>query len=116
MIENKVWKPIKQKYLPTFAKLLSNTWAMKKKANGKNRARTTTRGFLQEDDVHYFSHATATPVANELTIKIVLTFLVLTTWKAQVIDVTGAFLKDDLRMVKTCIWIFRRVLKILRGR
>jgi hypothetical protein len=64
-----------------------------KKANGKYRARIIARGFLQEDGVHYFSHSTAAPVANELTIKIVLTFLVLTTWKAQVIDVKGAFLK-----------------------
>jgi hypothetical protein len=94
MIENKVWKTIKQKDLLADAKLISTTWVMKKKkANGKYRARITARGFLQEDGVHYFSHSTAAPVANELTIKIVLTFLVLTTWKAQVIDVKGAFLK-----------------------
>jgi hypothetical protein len=31
MIENKVWKPIKQKDLPADAKLLSTTCAMKKK-------------------------------------------------------------------------------------
>jgi hypothetical protein len=73
----------------------STTWAMKKKANGKYRARITTRGFLQEDCVHYFSHSTASPVANELKIKVVLTFLVLTTWKAQVIGVKGAFLKGQ---------------------
>jgi hypothetical protein len=93
MIENKFWKPMKQKYLPADAKLLSTTWAMKKKANGKYRARITARGFLQEDGVHYFSHSTAVPVANEVKIKIVLTFLVLTTWKAQVIDMKGSFLK-----------------------
>jgi uncharacterized membrane protein YbaN (DUF454 family) len=93
MIGNKVWKLIKQNDLPTDAKLLLTTWAMKKKADGKYRARITARRCLQEDGVHYFSHSTAAPVANELIIKIVLTFLVLTTWKAQVIDVKGPFLK-----------------------
>jgi hypothetical protein len=74
MIENKVWKPIKRNDLPADVKLLSTTLAMKKKANGKYRARITARGFLQEDGVHYFSHSTAAPGANELTIKIALTF------------------------------------------
>jgi hypothetical protein len=45
MIENKVWKQIK-KDLPAGAKPLSTTWEMKKKANGKYRARITARGFL----------------------------------------------------------------------
>jgi hypothetical protein len=70
MIENKNWKPTKLNDLPEDAKLLSTTWAMKKMANGKYRAWITARGFLQEDGVHYFSHSTAAPVANELTVKI----------------------------------------------
>jgi hypothetical protein len=97
MIENQVWKPIKRKDLPAVAKLLSTTCAMKKMANGKYRARITAREFLQEDGVYYFSHSNAAPVANELTIKIVITFLVLTTWKTQVIAVKGAFLKGCFR-------------------
>jgi hypothetical protein len=56
--------------------------AMKKKANGQYRARITAQGFLQEDGIHYFSHSTAAPVANELTKRIVLTFLTLANWKA----------------------------------
>jgi hypothetical protein len=64
MIESKVWKRINQKDLPADAKLLLTTWAMKKKANDKYRARITVRGFLQEDGVYYFSHLTAASVAN----------------------------------------------------
>ena len=93
MVDNNVWEPVKIENLPSNAKLLSTTWAMKKKANGQYRARITARGFLQEDGIHYFSHSTAAPVANELTIKIALTLLTLANWKAQVIDVKGAFLK-----------------------
>jgi hypothetical protein len=55
---------------------------MKKKANGQYRARITAQEFLQEDGIHYFSHSTAAPVANELTIKNVLTLLTLSNWKA----------------------------------
>jgi hypothetical protein len=93
MIENKVWIPRNFKYLPVNAKELTTTWAMEKKANGQYRGRITAQGFLQEDGIHYFSHSTAAPVANELNIKIVLSLLTLTNWKDQVIDVKGAFLK-----------------------
>jgi hypothetical protein len=95
MIENKVWIPRKLKDLPENAKLLTTTWAMKKKASGHYSARITAQQFLQEDGRHYFTHSTAAPVANELTIKIVLTLLTLANWKAQVIDVKGAFLKGQ---------------------
>jgi hypothetical protein len=56
MIENKARIPRKLKELPKNAKLLTTTWAMKKKTNGQYRARITARGFLQEDGIHYFSH------------------------------------------------------------
>jgi hypothetical protein len=77
IIENNFWIPKKLKDLPLNAKLLTTTWAMKKKLHGQYRARITPLGFLQDDGIHYFSHSTAAPVANELTIKIVLTLLTL---------------------------------------
>jgi hypothetical protein len=45
MMENNVWIPRKLKDLSENAKLLTTTWAMKKKANGQHRARITARGF-----------------------------------------------------------------------
>jgi hypothetical protein len=84
---------------------------MKKKTDGKYRASITTRDFLQEDGVHYFSHSNAARVTNELNIKIELTFLVLTFWKTQVIDVKGAFLKGGFTDGENFIFIFHRVLK-----
>ena len=77
IVKNNVWTPVKLTNLPFDSKLLTTTWAMKKKANGQFRARITARGFLQEDGIHYFSHSTSAPVANELTIKTVLTLLFL---------------------------------------
>jgi hypothetical protein len=96
MIENNVWIPRKLKDLPVNVKLLITTWAMQKKANKQYRARITAQGFLQEDGIHYFSYSTAVPVANELTIKIVITLLTHANWKAQDINKKGAFLKGKL--------------------
>jgi hypothetical protein len=70
---------------------------MKKKANGQYRARITARGFLQQDGIHYFSHSTSAPVANELTIKTALTLFTIAGWEAQVIDVKGEFLKGKFK-------------------
>ena len=43
----KVWIPKRLEELPANAKYISNTWAMKQKANGVKRARITARGFQQ---------------------------------------------------------------------
>jgi hypothetical protein len=94
MIEDN-WVPRKAKSLTINAKILAKTWAMKKKANGQYRSRITARGFLQEYRIHYFSHSMAAPVANELTIKILLTLLTLANWKARVMDVKEAFFKGQ---------------------
>jgi hypothetical protein len=83
----------KTKRLTGRCETILNHMGNEKTGNGNYRARITIRGFLQEYGVNYFSHSTAASVANESTIKIVVTFLVVTTWKAQVIDVKGAFLK-----------------------
>lgn len=64
-----------------------------KEGKRKFRARITARGFLQQNGIHYSSHSTSAPVANETTIKIALTLLASTDWTSQVIDVKGTFLK-----------------------
>ena len=38
MVNNNVWKPIDRAKIPSNSKVLSSTWAMKKKASGKFRA------------------------------------------------------------------------------
>jgi hypothetical protein len=45
-INSNVWKSVKLSDLPKDVKLLSTTWAIKKKENSKLRARITARGFL----------------------------------------------------------------------
>ena len=38
MMEYKAWKPVKLSQVPPEAKILTTTWAMKKKANGNYHA------------------------------------------------------------------------------
>jgi hypothetical protein len=65
---------------------------MKKKANGKFRARLNARGFEQVDGTHYDEDTKAAPVTNETTIRIVLILMAMANWCAHVLDVQGAFL------------------------
>ena len=68
MVKMKVWKRIKKNLVPKGAKILSTTWAMKKKSNGVFRARINAQGFEQVDGEHYESHDIAAPVSNERSI------------------------------------------------
>jgi hypothetical protein len=47
MVNNNVWIPVPKSNVPQEAKVLTSTWAMKKKANGTFRARLNCRGFEQ---------------------------------------------------------------------
>ena len=79
------------------AKILTSTWAMKKKANGVRRARLNGRGYEQVDGIHYDSSSIHAPVTNDVTVRIVLTLALMAGWLGQLIDVDGAFLYGRLR-------------------
>jgi len=68
---------------------------MKKKSNGKFRARVNARGYEQIDGEHYDADSTAAPVVNEITIRLVFTLMVMAGWYAEVVDVRGAFLHGE---------------------
>ena len=50
------------------------------------------RGYEQVDGVHYDEDTKSAPVTNDITIRIVLTLLVMAGWCAHVVGVQGAFL------------------------
>jgi hypothetical protein len=66
-----------------------------KKANGTFRARLNARGYEQIDGVHYDSHNISAPVTNDVTIRIVLTLMIMAGWVGEILDVKGAFLHGD---------------------
>jgi len=93
MVDNDVWEPVKKSEIPSGTKVLTSTWAMKKKASGVFRARLNARGYEQVDGIHYDENTKSAPVTNEMTIRMVLILLVMARWHAEILDVQGAFLK-----------------------
>jgi hypothetical protein len=92
MKEHNVWDPVPKTEIPKGGKVLTTTWAMKRKANGKFRARLNARGYEQVDGIHYDEDTKAAPVTNETSIRIIMVLMVMANWAAHVIDVQGAFL------------------------
>lgn len=91
----KVFKPVKKNEVPKDAKFVTTTWAMKRKSNGVRRARMNMRGYEQEENVHYDPSATAAPVTNDVTIRMMLTLAIMAGWVRHIIDVKGAFLHGE---------------------
>ena len=74
------------------AKILTSTWAMKKKSNGKYRARQNMRGYGQIPHVHYRPAWISAPVTNAVTIRSMLVLLLMMEGYAHIIDICSAFL------------------------
>ena len=84
--------------MPARAKILTSTWACKLKPNGVKRARINGQGYKQIDGVHYDSLSIHTPVTNDVSVRIVFTLALMTSWIGRISDVKRAFLKGDLDM------------------
>jgi hypothetical protein len=95
MIKHCVWQAILKRDIPRAVKIMTSTWAMKKKADGTFRARINARGYEQADGLHYDSHNISAPVTNDVTIRIVLTLMIMAAWIGEILDVKGAFLHSD---------------------
>ena len=66
---------VKRRDLPKGAKIMTSTWAMKQKANGKLRGRMNARGYEQIEGKHYFKYNLAAPVTNATSVRIVLVLM-----------------------------------------
>ena len=97
MMKYKAWKPIKKAKVPKEAKILTTTWAMKKKANGTYRARLNARGFEQREGEHFDITDIASPVVNDITIRVVLVLMLMLNLCGHLMDVKGAFLNGKFR-------------------
>ncbi|MGH7955289.1 MAG: reverse transcriptase domain-containing protein [Gloeomargaritales cyanobacterium] len=95
MLKHKVWKVVPKQEVPKNAKVLTSTWAMKKKSNGTFRARMNARGFQQVDGQHFDSSSISSPVTNDATIRIVMVMMIVFGWAAELVDVQGAFLSGE---------------------
>ena len=92
----KAVSPVPRNKLPAGTKILTSTWAMKTKSNGKLRGRLNLRGYEQQDGEHYFSDSIAAPVTNANTIRTMLIFYsMMESWECDIMDVEGAFLQGE---------------------
>ena len=92
MLTHKVWTPVKRSQVPKGAKIISTTWAMKKKANGKFRARLNARGFEQVEGVHYQKKSVAAPTVHAMSVNIAFILIATGRLDVDLNDVHGAFL------------------------
>jgi Reverse transcriptase (RNA-dependent DNA polymerase) len=92
MMYHKVFKLVKRSELPKGSKILTESWAMKKKSNGTFRARLNGRGYEQVDGVHFDKDDIASPTVNIVTVRIMLVLMLLMAGIAHLVDINGAFL------------------------
>jgi hypothetical protein len=64
MSSHNVWQAVLRKDVPAAYKIITSTWAMKKKANRTFRARLNARGFEQKPGEHYDESSISAPVTN----------------------------------------------------
>jgi Reverse transcriptase (RNA-dependent DNA polymerase) len=93
MVKNKVWEAVPKSSVPKGAKILTSTWAMKKKASGVYHARLNARGYEQIDGEHFDKDTKASPVVALMTIMIIFILMIMAGWYGSLTDVHGAFLK-----------------------
>ena len=85
-----------KKDLAVATKLITSTWACKKKSNGEHRARSNARGFMQIPVVHCKPDSISSPVASETGTRIMLVLMIVAKWHGEIIDAKGAFLTGQL--------------------
>ena len=93
MVTNGIWEPLDKKDLTEGAKVMTSTWACKKKSNGTYSNRLNARGFMQIAGKHFDSASTAGLVTNNTTIRVVLVLMLLADLTTRIYGVKGAFLK-----------------------
>ena len=78
----KMFKPVLIEKVPRDAKVLTTTWAMKKKSNGVYRTRLNMRGYEQQEGEHYKEDSISPPVTNDTTIRICLVIMIMANFAA----------------------------------
>jgi hypothetical protein len=99
-----VWEKVPREVIPKGSKILTSTWAMKKKANGTYCARLNAGGYKQVAGRHYNENLIAAPVTSDTTIRIIIMLLLMANWYGELLDVEGAFLHGEFNEGKSCTW------------
>ena len=92
MVKSHVWTVVDKSELSKDHFILSTTWSMKKKSNGRCRARVVVRGYQQIKSEHYEGADISSPVVNEVTVRVILTLMVIYNLSGKFMDVEVVFL------------------------
>ena len=65
---------------------------MKKKYNGKYQASLNKRGYEQVEGLNYYGARITSPVANDMSICIVMVLKLMAGWITKILDAKGEFL------------------------
>ena len=79
-VQNCVQEPRDKNTLPPDAKIISSTWAMKKKSDGTCHARLNEKVFEQQYSVNYTKDDVLETLVNGITIWIVLILFIMAAW------------------------------------
>lgn len=94
MIKRKVWRRVKKSSIPSNRRCVKCKWVFKIKRNGVFRARLVACGYSQIPGVDFSE--SYSPVANDITIRLLLVAMILFGLSAKIVDVETAFLYGDL--------------------
>jgi hypothetical protein len=93
MLKFGVCEAVRRKDVPAATKIVTSTWAMKKKASGTYRARLNAQRFEQKEGLHHDGSSISAPISNEMVIKDRVSLLmIMANWVGEILDVQGAFL------------------------
>jgi hypothetical protein len=95
MVHHVAWKAVPPPEVPDNAKLITLTWANKKKSKGTYHAQLNAWGFQQIPGVHDGPKSVAAPVTNDITIHIVMVLMLMAAWFGELLDVKGALVQGD---------------------
>ena len=93
MVINRVWEPLDKKKLLEGAKVITSTWACKKKSYGTYCGQLNTREYEQVAGKHFDPTSTFAPVTNKAIIRIVLVLILLADCVERIYGIKGASLK-----------------------
>ena len=93
--EKGVWRRVKKSEMRDGASALDTKWVFQIKGDGRYRARLVVKGYTQIPGVDFTeSHS---PVANDVTIRLLLVYAIQQAWVVEQIDVETAFLYGELK-------------------
>jgi hypothetical protein len=89
-----VWRKTKQQHIPENKRLIGCKWVFKHKKDGRYRARLCALGYSQVPREDFMD--TASPDVDDITVRMVISNMLMQEWESEVVDVTTAFLHGNM--------------------